>query len=69
MADDGIVGNDYTGYTVPLLSERNAFYDNFVQNALANVDDEKSYAAQAAKLQVNHPPCAVLVSRVSLFWW
>jgi hypothetical protein len=49
-AADGIVGNDYTGLTVPILKERNEQFNKFVAQALKNQDDEKAYNSRFADL-------------------
>jgi len=51
MSADGVVGNDYTGYTVPLLQERNETYNQFVATALQNVENDRLFDEQTAKLQ------------------
>jgi Ca2+-binding EF-hand superfamily protein len=49
-AADGVVGNDYTGLTVPLLKERNEQFNKYVAQALKSQDEEKVYNARFSEL-------------------
>jgi actinin alpha len=49
MAADGVIGNDYTGFTLPMLESKLAQYAEYVRFALDSIAEEAAFEERARK--------------------